>query len=367
MPPVAHRAVSVGAAVAGAVVLATAPIGAGSSDGRGTLELRHRVDLGGGAYVEGSVSYLRVRDRRRAVFRHSRQGRIAARLRPRAGLYRVVSFQRPCAGDCSTLDPPVDRCSSRVRVHAGETSRVSAVTRPGKGCTMRVVQQEAFPSTRRIRAARRYVRGRAVSAFALVDSHGRLRGFATRRRYVTASVVKAMLLVARLRQLGNRLPSGSDRALLEPMITVSDNAAASAVYGSVGDAGLLALAQRARMRDLTVGGHWGAVYFSAADQARFFFRVDELVPPRARAYARRLLSSIVSYQRWGFSHFSLRRGWRTFFKGGWRQTGRGALVHEAAMFERRGRRFSLAVLTDGNPSHDYGTETLRGVAHRLFR
>ena len=27
----------------------------------------------------------------------------------------------------------------------------------------------------------------------------------------------------------------------------------------------------------------------------------------------------------------------------------------------------MAVLTDGNPSHEYGTETLRGVAQRLFR
>ena len=26
----------------------------------------------------------------------------------------------------------------------------------------------------------------------------------------------------------------------------------------------------------------------------------------------------------------------------------------------------MAVLTDGNPSHEYGTETLRGVAQRLF-
>ena len=42
-------------------------------------------------------------------------------------------------------------------------------------------------------------------------------------------------------------------------------------------------------------------------------------------------------------------------------------MHEAALFERSGRRFSLAVLTDGNPSHDYGTETLRGVARRIFR
>jgi hypothetical protein len=27
----------------------------------------------------------------------------------------------------------------------------------------------------------------------------------------------------------------------------------------------------------------------------------------------------------------------------------------------------MVVLSDGNPSHDYGTETLRGVAQRIFR
>jgi zinc D-Ala-D-Ala dipeptidase len=74
----------------------------------------------------------------------------------------------------------------------------------------------------------------------------------------------------------------------------------------------------------------------------------------------------VPGQRWGFSRFAERAGWRTFFKGGWRRTDLGRLVHEAAQFERRGRRFSLAVLSDGNPSHEYGTATLRGVAKRIF-
>jgi D-alanyl-D-alanine dipeptidase len=150
------------------------------------------------------------------------------------------------------------------------------------------------------------------------------------------------------------------------MITVSDNDLADVIYSRVGDAGLLALARRAGMRDLTVAGYWGSVFFSAADQARFFLRFDSLVPRRSRGYARRLLSSIAPYQRWGFSRFAHRRGWHTFFKGGWRRTDLGSLVHEAALFERGGRRFSLAVLSDGNPSHAYGTATLRGVAKRIF-
>jgi hypothetical protein len=233
---------------------------------------------------------------------------------------------------------------------------------------MTVAEPPPFPAARRIDAARRYVRGRAISSFAVIDTHGHLHGWAVHRRYVTASVVKAMILVARLRQIGNHMPGGSDQAVLDPMIQVSDNDAATVAYGWVGDGGLAGVGRLAHMRDLIVpGGHWGNVIFSAADQAHLFLVIDRLVPARSRAYARHLLSSIVSYQRWGFSRFAARHGWQTFFKGGWRETDRGSLVHEAALFERHGRRFSLAVLTDGDPSHDYGTATLRGVAARLFR
>jgi zinc D-Ala-D-Ala dipeptidase len=126
------------------------------------------------------------------------------------------------------------------------------------------------------------------------------------------------------------------------------------------------LARRAGMTRFSVAGYWGNAHFSAEDQARLFSRVDRLVPDASRGYARSLLSSIVGYQRWGFSRFSLAHGWRTFFKGGWRATAAGQLVHEAALFERRDTRVSMAVLTDGNPSHDHGTETLREVARRIF-
>ena len=352
-------------AVIAAVVVLVAGAAAKQTDGRGVLSVRERLH---GSYPAGSVAYVRVRGKRHDVRRKAPGGNISMRFTPPPGVYRVSVYQRPCRqADCKQLRTPVDACSARLSVYAGEGVRVSAVTRVGKGCSMRVAQPAAFPSTRRIRAVRRYIRGRAISSFALIDTHGRLYGFAPHRRYVTASVVKAMILVARLRQIGNRMPSASDQAVLKPMIQISDNDAASVAYGWVGDSGLLAVAKLAGMRDLTVGGHWGNVYFSAADQAHLFRVIDELVPPRSRAYARHLLSSIVSYQRWGFSRYSLARGWQTFFKGGWRQTGRGSLVHEAALFERRKRRFSLAVLTDGNPSHDYGTETLRGVASRIFR
>jgi hypothetical protein len=241
-----------------------------------------------------------------------------------------------------------------------------ASTRPGGGSRVHEGSPAAFPEPRRVRQVRRFVSGRASSSFALVDTRGRLRGFRANRLYVSASVSKALLLVAYLRRIGNRPPTPGERAVLGPMITRSANRKAGVVFGWVGDARLVRLARRAGMRNLGVAGHWSGVSVSAADLARFFYRFDRLVPPRSRAYARRLLASIVPRQRWGFSRCSLSAGWSTFFKGGWRRTAAGRLVHEAALFERGGCRFALAVLSDGNPSHRYGTATLRGVASRLF-
>jgi D-alanyl-D-alanine dipeptidase len=339
-----------------------------ASAARGTLDFRQAR----ATYLEGSFSYVSVQDARgRVVLEREYRNRARFRLRYplRAGLYRATSFQRPCASNCATLDPPTDSCSRRLRVLPRGRTVVRVRVRPGRACTMGVQAQPAlFPPRRRLAAVRRYLASRAaINSWALIDSRGRLHGFAPGRRYHSASLVKAMLLVAYLRRVGNRMPTASERALLGPMITVSDNDRATAIYHRVGDAALLGLARRAKMRSFTVAYCWGCAFFSAADQARFFYIFDRLVPRRSRRYARRLLSSIVAYQRWGFSRYSLARGFKTFFKGGWRGTERGQLVHEAGLFERGPLRFSMAVLTDGNPSQAYGTATLRGVAARIFR
>src|SRR3954463_12960553 len=135
----AHRRAQVVVAVAGAVVLAVAPAGAQRPHGRGALTVSQRFDLSKGLpYIEGSMSYLKIRRHGRTVLQRVRQGPFRVRLRPRAGLYRVVSFQRPCDGNCSLLDPPTDRCSRRVRVYTGERAGVRIVTRPGRGCVIRV-------------------------------------------------------------------------------------------------------------------------------------------------------------------------------------------------------------------------------------
>jgi hypothetical protein len=209
--------------------------------------------------------------------------------------------------------------------------------------------------------ARVWALGRAgVPAFAVVDQDGHEHGLRLHVRYPSASVVKAMLMVAELRQLRARPVPAAERALLGPMIQVSDNEAAEAVYGQVGRGGLLALARRAGMRDFSLPFLFDA-QLTAADQARFFLRIDRLVPRRHRAYARALLASIVPAQSWGIAPVGRRRRYRVFFKGGWR-TG---ITHQAALLERDGHRVALAVLTR-SPGMAYGEATIAGVAARVL-
>jgi len=308
--------------------------------------------------VQGTFSYIEVKDsrghavvRRRAAKRHVQMVRHVP-----AGLYTVSANRRAA------------RCSRRVHVFSKGLTEVRVSAHRRRRCTMtRRALHARFPSRRRIRAVQSYLRGRgATNSWSLVDSWGRPHGFAPHRVFVSASLVKAMLLTSYLRGIGNRMPDAAERGMLGPMITVSSNDAADAVYPRVGDAALYRLAEAVGMRNFSIAGYWANAHFSAEDQARLFRRIDGLIPKRSRAYARGLLSSIVSYQRWGFSRFAGAAGFRTFFKGGWRGTGAGRLVHEAALFERGRTRVSMAVLTDGNPSHDYGTETLQGVAQRVF-
>jgi hypothetical protein len=167
----------------------------------------------------------------------------------------------------------------------------------------------------------------------------------------SASVVKAMLLVAYLRQpnVRHRRLRRDERALLGPMIRRSDNAAASQVCNILGYP----------IRP------WGLTPIDVAGQTRFFLQIDRRVPMRHRRYALRLLGSIIPSQRWGIARVRP-RGWALYFKGGW-GSGTGWADHQVALLRRGRRRLSVAILITSSPSHAYATETLRGVATRLLR
>ena len=189
----------------------------------------------------------------------------------------------------------------------------------------------------------------------------RIRGVAVDRRYPSASVVKAMLALAVVRSARGRELTASERALLGPMIRVSDNAAASTVYRRVGGSGLTRLAGVAGMTRFADVGNWADAQLTAADQARLFLRIDRLAPRRHRSYLRGLLASIVGWQRWGIAPVASERGFTIMFKGGWRTR----IAHQVALLERDGRRIALAVLTSGT-GDAYGRATQSGIAARVL-
>jgi hypothetical protein len=218
-----------------------------------------------------------------------------------------------------------------------------------------------------INAAQRFARSReGVVAFAVLDGRSnRVRGLQRTTRFRSASVVKAMMLVSVLRRAGDRRLSETERRRLRPMITVSDNAAASAIYAQIGAGGLRRVARAAGMRKFTPASPWGVSQITAADQVRFFLRIDKLVPRAHRRYARKLLSSITKGQRWGIAPVAHRKSLKAFFKGGWVP----GITHQVALLERKrdGNRVALAVLTRNSPSMAYGEETIERIAARLLR
>jgi len=222
-------------------------------------------------------------------------------------------------------------------------------------------------SAAQIKVAQRFARSRqGVVAFAVLDERStRVRGLRRTTRFRSASVVKAMMLVSVLRRAGKRSLSKTERRRLRPMITRSDNAAASAIYAEIGPRGLRRVARVAGMRKFTPASPWGVSQITPADQVRFFLRIDRLVPRSHRRYARKLLSSITKGQRWGIAPVARRKNLKAFFKGGWVP----GITHQVALLERKrdGQRIALAIFTRDSPSMAYGEKTIESVAARLLR
>ena len=222
---------------------------------------------------------------------------------------------------------------------------------------------EPLVTAARVRAAREWIATREGGpSFAVIGTGGRLRGYEHTATYPSASVTKAMLLVAVLRDARDRELTGEERRLLEPMILASKNPPARQLFARYGSPALHAVAEAARMQRFESAGTLFDSRICAGDQARFFLRIDRLVPERHRRYARHLLHNVIEPHRWGIPPAARRNGLRAYIKGGWRSD----VVHQVALLERsRRERIAIAVLT-ASTSQNYGRNTVRGVADRLL-
>jgi Beta-lactamase enzyme family len=219
-----------------------------------------------------------------------------------------------------------------------------------------------------VRAAARYAHTRAGQVSFAVRTEHRVWGYRRTWAVRSASVVKALLLVAYLDdpRVRDRPLTARDRQLIDPMIRRSDNKAANRVLAFVGADRVRRAAARAGMRRFRLNPvFWGGSTIDASDQTRFFLHYDAHVVARHRATAMHLLRTIVPEQRWGIGQVRP-DGWRLYFKGGW-GAGTGLVDHQVALLTHGRDRVSVAVLTIGSPNHAYGKQTLRGVFARLLR
>jgi hypothetical protein len=271
----------------------------------------------------------------------------------------------------ATFYPPSGPFTYRVCFTAGGARGLGEPTAKGVApCEVRGTAvgdpSAAVPSTAGISAAEAFLDGReGRTGFAVIDSHGQLSGVRMHERFHSASLIKAMLLVADLRRIGDehRGLSEEDREILEPMIHISDNDAASAVFAIVGESGLVRLASAAGMTDFSPSPAWGLSEISPADQARFFADQDSLIPKEFVGYARSLLANIDPSQRWGIPA-GVDGRYDVFFKGGWLPD--MGIVNQAARLEGHGETIGLSILTSGGPGMAYGEETLAGTTRRLL-
>jgi beta-lactamase class A len=222
-----------------------------------------------------------------------------------------------------------------------------------------------------IKAAKHWAKDRAGHVgFAFYDDCRRTVGWHEGEAFASASVVKAMMLVAYLRKgdIPHRGLHRSEKRVLRPMIEKSDNDAANKIYVAVGAEGLNELAHDANLKHFHTQPLWGATTLTPATQARFFAHIERYIPKRHESYAMRLLASVVPRQRWGLPRVQP-RGWRIYFKGGWApsSTEGGWRINQVATLRTRRRSIGVAVMTRQNPSKKYGTETIEGVGKRLLR
>jgi Beta-lactamase enzyme family len=302
-------------------------------------------------------------------FGHGRKGRFSSHQTNRA----------------HRLSPNVTVLSTKIALPAGhyhwrvcfQAPRDQALLNPqrpigckGRGYWGRGSLPYGFPSQRAIARAERELASRAGrTALAVIDTEGRLYGVHVHRTFITGSVVKAMLLVAYLRMLdarGQHYVDSYSNSFLYPMIHVSDNNAATQTWSIVGDSGLYAVAKAAGMTEFSISGIWANAMISAADQAKFFFEMDKLIPKEFVGYANNLLSHIAGYESWGIPAIARPKGYKVFFKAGWRPTNLGYLVHQIARLEGHKRTFAMAVMTDGDPDMGYGIDTIQDVTAALL-
>jgi beta-lactamase class A len=189
----------------------------------------------------------------------------------------------------------------------------------------------------------------------------------------SASIVKAIILAALLRwHQETGLPlSPQEEAEATLMITQSDNNAATYLWNEVGMSRLQHFLDLAKMGETQLGqdGYWGLTQVTAHDEMlllRLLTRANSVLSASSRSYQLGLMARVTSSQRWG-TPAGAPSDVTVHVKNGWLPDGTGWHINSIGAFTGTNKNYLVAVLTDANPSEQYGIDTIQAVARVVHR
>jgi beta-lactamase class A len=189
----------------------------------------------------------------------------------------------------------------------------------------------------------------------------------------SASIVKAIILATLLRK---HQESGTPLSQWEQseatlMITQSDNDAATALWDEVGLRWLRYFLKLANMTETNLGqdGYWGLTQVTAHDEMlllQLLALPNSILSPASRSYELGLMAQVIPSQRWG-TPAGAPSDVTVHVKNGWLPDGTGWHINSLVVFTGKDKNYMMAVLTDENPSEQYGIDTVENVARVVHR
>ena len=197
-----------------------------------------------------------------------------------------------------------------------------------------------------------------------------------------ASVVKVDILETLLSASGGTGLSSDNQGLAEQMIEDSDNDAATSLwYAAGGTAGLAAYNDRVGLTGTTPSAcvvcadfpwpGWGLTTTVPYDQITLLKQLIEpgpLLTAAERQYALSLLENVTPDQAWGVSG-GVPAGVTVALKNGWlplNDDNTDWQINSEGWVSGDGRDYLVSVLTTGNPTEQYGIDTINGLSSLIW-
>jgi beta-lactamase class A len=184
----------------------------------------------------------------------------------------------------------------------------------------------------------------------------------------SASVMKVTILAALLywHQQTHTSLSSTEKHEATLMIEQSDNDAATYLWDELGESRVRNFLAAATMTEteLDPSGAWGLTDITARDELqlmRLLTEANAVLTSSSRAYELGLMNHVIPYDYWGITA-GVPSGLTVYVKNGWLPDPVLWVINSIGAIEGHGRDYKMAVLTYGNPSEQYGINTVQAIA-----